>query len=103
MTDFGKFYDEGVIRKWIDCSCSENAHAICITADLRDDQDLLFEISMRLRQWRPWYHRVWIGLTYAFGVDTCSYGEYDGMLLDIDDAVELREILTKYIDAHKNK
>jgi hypothetical protein len=62
-----------------------------------DDREPFLDVSMRLRQYMPWYKRVYVGVGFILGKDWCAYGEYDGMNLELPEAIRMRNLLNQYI------
>ena len=85
--------------EWIDCDCSSAEHAIQLVYDdeIMDDGWVELCLSARLRQWRPWYKRIWTALMYALGKDTCPYGEYDSFLFSPRTARKFSTLLDLYL------
>lgn len=82
---------------YFECTCGAPDHTLRFILDkTEDDADwpptLYTEVMMS--HFRPWYHRVWIGIRYMFGFDTPDH--YGGWELNRDDADRLIGMLEEF-------
>lgn len=77
------------------CSCHSPEHIVeFVVNDEPDDPDL-FWVQVQLRQWRPWWKRVWVALRYVFGYQ-CRYGHWDSASVSREEATKLRDYLNRH-------
>jgi hypothetical protein len=75
----------------IECDCSSFDHSVRFNID--NELGHVY-MDVPLKQWRPFYQRVWLAIKYIFGY-TAKYGHYDTVILKQRDYDKIREILTE--------
>lgn len=90
---------------YFECQCESDEHRLVFT--LEDEEFPNFEdwwepelyVSAYLKDWEPWYKRLWKGLKYIVGRKT-KFGHFDTMLVkreDVDTFIEMMETFkTRY-------
>lgn len=78
-------------REYFECECFSDEHTLTFTLD-PDDGELY--TSVFLKQWHPWYARLWIAIKYLFGYK-CKYGHWGTWILREEDSQRLADLLAK--------
>ena len=83
------------------CDCGDMAHQFVVSWYPEDDDwnDLLY-ITIHLSQSSGFWRRLWDGLKYIFG-HKCRFGAFDEVLLNVEDAKRLRDILDRFISEER--
>lgn len=81
---------------YFDCQCSSFDHVFRFVLD-KEDGDLWLEVQ--LRDWEPWYMRVWHALKYVFRRKV-AYGFYDTTMIKYADIARLRGLLDQAEQAY---
>jgi hypothetical protein len=85
-------------KKWFDCTCEGAEHCFRVAyfeGEKPKDYDVY--ISVHLSPNAPWYKRIWVAIKYIFGKRS-PYGDFDEIILDNKQVIELRDMLTDYIE-----
>ena len=86
---------------YFECQCSSDEHRLVFT--LEDEEFPNFEdwwepelyVSAYLKDWEPWYKRLWKGIKYIFGCKT-KHGQFDVFLLKPEDTDTFIEMLKTF-------
>ena len=95
-----------MMNEYFECQCSSDEHRLVFRTDFEPLDEPVFYVSAFLRDWRPWYMRVWNALKYVFGIHV-EYGHFDTCMVRPEDAIRLKLLCTEFINAnerwqHKN-
>lgn len=91
----------------IACSCNNPACALWFyvgkAETLGTGEDTIYwppylQAITLLQKDAPWWRRVWRGVRYILGVE---HGYYHDMLIEIDDAARIRQLMDDYVQAQK--
>ena len=89
-------------KEYFECDCSQPFHELVVEADMDSGCDF-FCIYARLKHYRGFFSRLWIGTQYILGFSTCKLGDFDSFLLKEDDIDRFMIILNKYKTYLKGK
>ena len=78
---------------YFECDCGSVEHTLRFVID-KEDNELHTEIFLDAPY--HWWVRVWIGIKYIFGYK-CRYGHWDCWVLNINDAIRLRDMCKEVI------
>ncbi|KKK63449.1 hypothetical protein LCGC14_2994120, partial [marine sediment metagenome] len=81
-------------EKFIGCRCTSMEHVVRFTywpEDTTKHYPAEVFVSIHLSHY-GFFRRLWTGLKYAFGY-RCRYGDWDEVILDTEEMVELRDFL----------
>lgn len=69
-------YGETLNTEHFDCECHDAAHSIRVTYIGNEESDFPpeYTLNVQLREYLPWYKRVWHALRYVF---TANHGGWD--------------------------
>lgn len=92
---------EGITTHYFDCACNSSDHTLrfSLHEEYKGDEPSLYS-EVQLRQYHPWYQRVWMAIKYVFGYQ-CRYGHWDCFLFEKETAVQMRDLLNRYLKMHE--
>lgn len=92
--------EETVISEHFDCDCGLDAHSIRVTYIGNEESNFpaQYSIHVQMREYLPWYKRVWEALKYIF---TGRHGGWDHFMLT-EDSDELRKF-RHFFEQHLHK
>ena len=76
--------------QYFECQCFTDEHMLKFTYD-PDDGELFATVYLRAK---PFFSRLWCGVTYIFGY-TSQYGHFSSWILKENDIPRLKELLLK--------
>lgn len=79
------------------CECHSLDHIIRFSLFRKPSQVF---VTVHLDSTVSFLQRVWRGMTYAFG-KTSRYGDWDELILTLDDAKHIRNVLTSFINVRE--
>lgn len=77
---------------FFECECMSDEHVFKFVYDPTENE---LYLSVHIRDWQPWWKRVWIAVKYVFGYKS-KYGEWDTVIFQPRDAIRLRNILNTF-------
>ena len=77
--------------EYFECDCGSVEHTLRFVLDTREGE---LHTEIYLRQWHPWWKRVWLAVRYVFGYRS-QHGHWDSWMLKREDAPRLRALLDK--------
>lgn len=81
-------------NKYFECECYSPEHTLRISYDCSNQRDKFIAFYVQLSK-LPFWRRLWAGIKYIFGYE-CRYGHWEEFLLDDDDVLKIKWILSQY-------
>ena len=82
------------INIYFECECHSDEHTLKFKL-FPDIEEPELYTSVYLRQWRPWYKRIWVAIKYIFGYKS-KYGDFDCFSMKREDASKFYNLAKKY-------
>jgi hypothetical protein len=86
---------------WVKCSCSTPDHVIAFKWerwDWSDGSEVDLYIETQMRREERWWKRLWTAIRYIFKATPCQFGYWSCAIVDEDQAAEIRDLMTEYIE-----
>ncbi len=85
---------------FVRCICGSLDHQLVMSWDPSEDEPQwqMLYIEIYLVSYQSFFQRLWRAVRYVFGYK-CRYGNWDEMLVSPAKAVEMRQLLDKFIAA----
>ena len=74
------------------CQCDSIEHTLIATYDEQEDLEPWVSLSVHLKQYFPWYKRIWVAIKYIFGHQS-NYGAFDEFIFKKEDVNKLQKIV----------
>ena len=78
------------------CNCGSPDHIVRFSYDNEMEGDELCWIEVQLRQWRPFWKRIYVAIRYVLGYES-RYGHWDCATIDLKEGRKLRNFLNSAI------
>ena len=88
--------------EYFECVCGSEEHTLVFTLCVGDIEEKEIYTSVFLNQYRGFFGRLWVAIKYLFGYK-CRFGHWDTFILRNEDAVRLRDMCQKLIDAEEKQ
>lgn len=87
--------------EFFQCACYSPEHTVCFSlSDIPEEHNVEFYSEVQLSQYRGFFGRIWLAIKYVLGYKS-AYGHWDCWLLRDEDAPQLRDMITEYIEKKK--